>query len=239
MKADPVSPSIDKQSPGSSHRVLADWLLQLPTGTRVLDIGAATGTLGRLCTGRGLDMTGLEPQGDWAELARPFYSSFISNTIELALQNDPQALSGYDVLVFADVLEHLVDPLGILRKLSALQPESCIYMISLPNVANLWVRIGLLFGRFDYQERGILDRTHLHFYTQRSMLAFLSQAGLQPRQVKVTSIPLELVHPFFQTRAGGLAIKALHGLTLIFPRLLGYQFVVKAEKNSAFSAPLQ
>ena len=238
MKTDPqaVSPYIEKQIANSSHQLLAKWLSELEPGVRVLDVGAATGILGHLCANKGFVFVGIEPQPDWAAQARPYYASFLPIPVEVVLQNHRQELVDFDVVVFADVLEHLVDPQAVLRLLVDLQPEDCLFFISLPNIANLWVRLNLLFGRFDYMDRGILDRTHLHFYTYRTMMTFLAIARLQSLRVEATSIPLELIHPFFtKTRLGRLAGKVLHILTKVFPRLLGYQFVVMAEKRQVVS----
>jgi hypothetical protein len=97
-------------------------------------------------------------------------------------------------------------------------------------VANFWVRLNLLFGRFDYADRGILDRTHLRFFTRKTLTKTLEDAGLKIASIQVTSIPLELISEFFVTSPG----KALHAvfamLTSLFPTLLGYQFIVEAKK---------
>ena len=68
-------------------------------------------------------------------------------------------------------------------------------IVSVPNVAHLWVRLSLLAGRFDYADRGILDRTHLRFFTRRSLLALLRAAGLAVVELAVTPVPLPLVVP--------------------------------------------
>jgi hypothetical protein len=65
------------------------------------------------------------------------------------------------------------------------------------------VRLSLLFGRFNYADRGILDRTHLHFFTRRTLVEFLENSGLAVQRIQPTPIPLALVHPFFQTTAAG------------------------------------
>lgn len=85
-----------------------------------------------------------------------------------------------DLVLFLDVLEHLVDPEALLRKTLAYLPQSATVIVSLPNIAHASVSIPLFFqGRFDYQKDGILDRTHLRFYYRDSAVALLNRAGLQ------------------------------------------------------------
>lgn len=224
-----MNPYQDKSNPWSSHSIIARWLKQMPASSLVVDVGAATGTLGRMCAGSGLALKGIEPNPDWAELARPFYQELFVGPVQTV---PPGFYDGARCVVLADVLEHLPDPQAVLAELVGCQAPDCLFMISLPNVANLAVRFSLLFGRFEYADRGILDRTHLHFFTRRTLLAMLRDSGLHIQRMAVTPIPLDLVHPFFARQAFG---RWLHGLlarlTGLFPTLLGYQFVVQAGKE--------
>ena len=137
-------------------------------------------------------------------------------------------------MILADVLEHLSDPDSTLDRVVSLQQPDCLILISVPNVANIWVRLNLLFGHFEYSERGILDRTHLRFFTRSSFLRLLEQCDLEYKQFQATPIPLNIVHPFFGTNPIG---KFLHHVLAVvtqgFPTLLGYQFVVLAKKRKA------
>src|SRR5439155_11424262 len=102
-------------------------------------------------------------------------------------------------------------------------------MISMPNVAHLWMRLSLLAGRFEYAERGILDRTHLRFYTRRTLMALVTGAGLRIARLTATPVPLYQMVP---TRWHGRALAAVHALSAhtarALPRLLAYQFLVGA-----------
>jgi hypothetical protein len=104
-------------------------------------------------------------------------------------------------------------------------------MISVPNVANLWVRLNLLFGVFDYADRGILDRTHLRFFTRKTLAAMVKNVGLDIVSIQVTPIPLELVSSFFISPVGKEIYSAFAWLTSLFPTLMGYQFIVEAKKS--------
>ena len=109
-----------------------------------------------------------------------------------------------------------------------------LLIISVPNVAHLWVRLQLLLGRFDYADRGILDRTHLRFFTRRSFAAFLGDAGLDVEELVATPVPLPLVVP---PRLHGPVLDAVHALSAGAARAwkcgLAYQFVAVCRRASA------
>jgi hypothetical protein len=99
-------------------------------------------------------------------------------------------------------------------------------IVSVPNVANVTVRLALLLGRFTYTERGILDRTHLRFFTRRTARRFLEENGCDVLECRATVMPLELV---LGLSPGNPLMRALNtalgAATRMFPGLLGYQFV--------------
>ena len=116
---------------------------------------------------------------------------------------------------------------------SWLTPEGLL-LVSLPNIANISVRAGLLLGHFRYTERGILDRTHLRFFTRRTFVAFLRSAGLALDELHVTPVPLPLVVP---ARWHGACLRGLHRLSAraarIWPGGLAYQFVAVCRLTGA------
>lgn len=218
------------QDIGSSHMLVRDMLWRaLPDGGKVLDVGVADGILARLCSGGTYHFWGVEPNPEWAALARRWYDAIFVGTLS---QTPDAFLAESDAVVCADVLEHMVDAERQLQRLVSLQKKETVFLISVPNVAHLWVRLNLLLGRFEYQSRGILDRTHVHFYTRRSFLSLLSHAGLKVEWWSPTSVPLGLVSPWFRTSRPGRCISwLLWQLTRLLPNLLGYQFVVCARRS--------
>lgn len=223
-------PYLDKADPWSSHSQIKQFLAAYPSGSRVLDVGAATGMLGRMCTGMQLILNGIEPNCEWARLCRSYYHSVLCAALDQA-PND--FICGHDVVVCADVLEHMPNPEAALQRLATLQPDHSAFLISVPNVANLWIRLNLLLGRFDYAERGILDRTHLRFFTRRTFFEMLHQCGLSVKKFSVTPVPLPLIHPLFESnQLGRAAYSILAYSTRLFPTLLGYQFIVEAVKTN-------
>lgn len=223
-------PYVDKEDPWSSHAIVARWLRRLPEKSVILDIGTASGTMGRLCNGLGFIRKGIEPNIAWAEMARPYYEDFSITSIE---DTGNEFIQRADAVILADVLEHLPDPETTLNRVVSLQQPECLILISVPNVANIWVRINLLFGRFEYSDRGILDRTHLRFFTRSSFRRLLDRCNLDTKQFQPTSIPLNMIHPFFRVNPIGRYLHhALAAVTQLFPSLLGYQFVVLAVKRA-------
>jgi 2-polyprenyl-3-methyl-5-hydroxy-6-metoxy-1,4-benzoquinol methylase len=221
-------PYQDKSSPWSSHSRITRRLGSLSANSMVLDVGTASGMLARMNRNTSLRFFGIEANAEWAAIASPFYEKLWTCSFDDAPE---EALRSYDAVILGDVLEHMPAPEIVLNKLVRLQSPGSLFIISVPNVANLWVRLHLLMGHFDYTERGILDRTHLRFFTRKTLIDLVKSAGLDMISIQATPIPLELVSFFFTTTLG----KSLHAVfawfTSLFPILLGYQFIVEAKKH--------
>jgi 2-polyprenyl-3-methyl-5-hydroxy-6-metoxy-1,4-benzoquinol methylase len=220
-------PYQDKVSAWSSHSLIAKQINALPPQSKVLDVGTASGTLARMCQHRPLRLFGIEPNKSWAQTAAPFYEKmWVASITEIATNS----LTGYEAVVLADILEHLPNPRAMLQRLVDAQSSGSLFLISVPNIANIWIRLSLLFGRFDYTDRGILDRTHLYFFTRKTLIAMVKDTGLEIVSIQVSPIPLELVSAFFITTPGKWIHTGWAAVTKLFPTLLGYQFIVSARK---------
>jgi 2-polyprenyl-3-methyl-5-hydroxy-6-metoxy-1,4-benzoquinol methylase len=217
----------DKPSPWSSHSRIIALLESFPSLSTVLDVGTASGMLARRNENTTLRFFGIEANAEWAAIASPFYEKIWGCPFD---DVPDESLHDYDVIVLGDILEHMSSSDIVLNRLAGLQPKGCTFIISVPNVANLWVRLNLLLGRFDYTERGILDRTHLRFFTRKTLMSLVKNAGLRVNSIQVTPIPLELVSPFFTTSLGVVFHAIFAWFTSLFPTLLGYQFIVEAKK---------
>jgi 2-polyprenyl-3-methyl-5-hydroxy-6-metoxy-1,4-benzoquinol methylase len=219
-----------KEIPGSSHDVLRRRIRALGSGLRLLDLGAAGGHLGRAVRDRCLFLAGVEPESTQRSPASEGYDDWrATDAISAGEWSAP-----FDVVVCADVLEHLVQPERLLERIRGwLKPEG-ILLTSLPNVANIYVRLCLLAGRFPYAERGILDATHLHFYTRSSSRRLLEQAGFFIRDSEPTAMPYELALPNISR---GPLLSPLRGFAQasarLWPTLFGYQFVFEAKRTTA------
>jgi 2-polyprenyl-3-methyl-5-hydroxy-6-metoxy-1,4-benzoquinol methylase len=144
---------------------------------RVLEVGCGTGQLGRLLVSAGHRVTGLELQPEAAEEARRYLDWVETGDVEAI--GFPFAPASFDTILFADVLEHLVDPWRVLRQAVAVLAPAGRIIASIPNVQYIGVIAGLLRGRWRYRDRGILDRGHLRFFTLGTILDLFAGAGLQ------------------------------------------------------------
>lgn len=152
-------------------------VLAVPPGSRVLDLGAADGSVARVLAARGCDVTAVErdPDGVRALAAAGLRAvqADLDHDADLGLPS-----GAYDVVLLLDVLEHLVDPAAVLARATRWLAPGGRVMLSVPHVAHAAVRLSLLQGRFPRTDIGLLDRTHLHFFDREQVEALLTGAGL-------------------------------------------------------------
>ncbi len=160
--------------PNNTHAIL---LRLVGNDKEVLEIGPATGYMTRVLSGQqGCRVTGFEINPAAAAAAQPFLKRLIIGDLENP--HDLAKIDGpFDVILIADVLEHLAAPEVPLRELRDYLCPGGRLMVSLPNVAHWSVRRALLFGRWELTGRGLMDRTHLRWYTRRTATALIEAAG--------------------------------------------------------------
>lgn len=144
----------------------------------ILDVGCWNGTLGKaLIAATGSTVDGIERDPEQAAVAEAAgYRRVAVANLDLEI---PSSSSRYDFVLFGDVLEHLVNPQVVLETLAGRTRPGGRVLVSLPNIAFAVNRLTHLIGRWDYRDYGILDRTHLRFYTRRTMVDMLESAGLE------------------------------------------------------------
>ncbi len=170
-------------------------------GRRVLELGPATGYMSAALRQRGCTVTGVELDASMAAQAARFCERVIVGDLDTLDLADELGEDRFDVIVAADVLEHLRDPLRALRTLSAfLRPEG-YFVVSLPNVAHASVRLALLEGKFTYRRLGLLDSTHLRFFTRESMEAMFDEVGLAVVEMHRQELDVEASEVAFDTSA--------------------------------------
>ena len=160
---------------GESHLKL---VALVPPGSVVLEIGPAGGYVTRALVEKGATVDCVELDAADAAAAAEACRTMVVGSVEdedtLAQLED----GSYDVVLCGDVLEHLRDPDAVVRRLVAkLRPGGAL-IVSVPNVAHHELRLAHLRGRFDYADIGPMDRTHLRFFTRRTLRALIEQAGL-------------------------------------------------------------
>jgi 2-polyprenyl-3-methyl-5-hydroxy-6-metoxy-1,4-benzoquinol methylase len=156
----------------------------------VLELGCGAGAMTRAMAGIGCKVVGVEMDPVAAEHARPHADQVVVGdlvTLDLAAELGE---GRFDVLVFGDVLEHLPDPLAALRTTRSLLRPGGHIVLSVPNVAHGDVRLALLAGRFPYADLGLLDSTHLRFFTWDTLRTLLRDAGFVAVEVRRAQLPL-------------------------------------------------
>jgi len=209
----------------SSHYWILRKLEQERKPVRILDVGCASGYLGKILGERGHHVTGIESDAAAAEEAGAYYDLLHVDDIEMF--SFPYCRE-FDYILFADVLEHLRDPAAVLRRSLPALTDSGKVVVSVPNIANWIIRLNLLFGNFDYTDRGILDKTHLHFFTLRTLRRMMNEASCRVLDVTPTPLPIQLALPLMAQKAFA-PLHALHyALTRSWKTMFAYQFVVTA-----------
>lgn len=169
-------------------------LLEMITATpsRVLDVGCFCGGTGRWLKRRfpGVEVIGIECLAPAAARARESYDRVIEAPIE-ATDFEAAGLTpgSIDAIVTADVLEHLVNPWTVLQRLRPLLTANGALYVSLPNVRNLDVLARLASGEWRYTGSGILDVSHLRFFTRAQAIEMLTETGWRPQEIRLNPDP--------------------------------------------------
>ena len=187
-----------KPSEGSSHRLIERRLCSEPP-SKILDLGCSAGALAKLLRQHGHHVTGIDSQrvGDVEDHVAHFFLADLERGIPDEVGN------GFDIVVAADVFEHVRDPERLLRDVRrCLRPEGLL-LASVPNFGHWYPRIRVAIGRFDYDQRGILDRTHLRFFSRGSFRRMAQASGFRVLKIRSTGLPFDVL------RFGGRAGRAL------------------------------
>lgn len=207
--------------PGDAHDLV---LQRVPQGSRVLELGCATGYLSRWMRDAGSHVVGIELVPEAAALAKQFCDRVIVGSLE-ATDVWERAGSDYDVVVAAAVLEHLRQPLDALRRcVAALRPGGRI-VVNLPNVAHWQERLLHLRGHFDYEDYGIRDRTHLVFFTYATAQELFDSAGLRVIDFAASRGPV----PLPMVALGKVWPRGRTRLEEALPNLLAYEMIFVLE----------
>ena len=229
MMAKDYSASIDLDNENDPHTRL---VLMTPEGSRVLDVGCSRGDMAAALKERGCRVTGVEMDPDAAAVAEKVCERVIVGDLDLL---ELPALLGsekFDVVLFGDVLEHLKYPqrvLGMARQV--LSPEGFIG-VSVPNIAHGSIRLMLLKGEFIYEDVGILDDTHLRFYTRKSICDLLEGCGYLVDSVDWIVAPI--TERQLSETLDPLGMRDLEEVCKSFatPEAVARQYIVKARPAS-------
>jgi len=171
----------------SSHMRILSWMSDRPP-KKILDLGCADGAMGDLLRQRGHHVTGLDVNR--AEGVDELVDRFIVADLEHGLANEVGSV--YEVVIAADVLEHVRRPDVLLAEIDGCLAPDGTLIASIPNFAHWYPRLRVAAGRFDYDRRGILDRTHLRFFTRRSFERMATEAGFKVVRRETVGVPFEV-----------------------------------------------
>jgi SAM-dependent methyltransferase len=223
-----------KDAPDASHRVVLNAVEDSPA-RRVLDLGCGSGRLAAELRKQGHFVVGVDtaPEAETAERV----DRLVVGDLEAGLPNEVVEGAPYDCVLAADVLEHLRNPDRLLRELHGVCTPDAILVASVPNIGHWYPRLRIGFGRFDYDHRGILDATHMRFFTWRSFRGMAYRAGWLVDRRGVTGLPLEILE-----RDGGPGLKqtlkravslADRAGRAAWPSVFAYQYVATLSRDPA------
>lgn len=223
--------SVDLDNPSTSTTKIVELV---PENSRVLDVGCSSGYLGEaFIKKRGARVWGIEIDPDDADQARQRgFERVFGGDLDSFDWNDLAGLE-FDAIVFADVLEHLKRPATALGGAAQLLARSGQVIASIPNVAHLSLRVELMEGSFAYERLGLLDDTHLKYFTKQSILELFQSAGLavESFDAVVSDLPEDLI----EQRLEALGLKPTRQFWALMdsPEARAYQYIVVAGEGSA------
>jgi len=208
-------------NPYSSHMIIVQLVGK---NKKVLDVGCSAGHLSKVFKENGCEVVGIELDDESARIAKKYCKEVIKGDVETINLNYPDGY--FDVIVFGDILEHLKNPQAVLLNLKRYLNNNGYIVYSIPNIAHITVRLMLLLGKWEYEDMGLLDRTHLRFFTKKTAIELVKSAGFEIEKI----CPTPWV-PFFRLRRFYPISKLEYAITKMFPTLFALQFVIKARKN--------
>ena len=200
-------------------------------GQKVLELGTGPGTVTRILHSKGCKVTGVEMDPETLAMCQPFCEKTLQANLEDPHWHESLHNEKFDVVLCADVLEHLRDPRPLLSLLPSFLNDQGFVLMSLPNASHLTVVASLLAGRFPYQSKGLLDNTHLRFFGREDIDALLRECGLVWQ--KWETVQVDPAQAELQTFWNRLEAEDQAYLRERCADGLVYQHVVKAYPSSA------
>jgi 2-polyprenyl-3-methyl-5-hydroxy-6-metoxy-1,4-benzoquinol methylase len=214
-----------KDSEGTSHTVILELLRGRPPG-RILDVGCSGGLLSEQMRALGHHVVGM----DSIEIpeVRGRVDAFVLGDLEDGIPADVG--DGFDVVVAADVIEHVRRPDILLQQMAQVLAPNGELLVSTPNFGHWYPRIRVATGTFGYDRRGILDETHLRFFTAKTLRTLFSSHGLDITELRHTGLPFDVLSRG-DTRSARFARRIDNALVRARPTMFAYQFVVRAKPH--------
>lgn len=213
---------------GSSHSWALDKLARLNPTSAVLDIGPGSGVIGKALQSQGItDISAVEIDSAAREHIKPYYRQVTESLASLEKGT-------FDAVLLLDVIEHIAEPEQFLSLAAEYLKPGGFVLVSVPNIAHWSVRFQLLFGFFEYTNRGLLDRTHLQLFNRRRVVRLEKNVtSLKAQEYNSTIAPLELLLPEMITKSRPFELINQMRLTLArkLPGLFAYQHLCFLQKR--------
>jgi glycosyltransferase involved in cell wall biosynthesis/ubiquinone/menaquinone biosynthesis C-methylase UbiE len=210
-----------KDGDGTSHAQVLDMLAGAPP-SRVLDVGCSGGRLAEFVRAAGHHVTGI----DYLEVPSVRERTDAFYQVDLQYGIPEEVGTGFDVVIAGDIIEHLARPGAALREMGRVLRPGGQILLSVPNFGHWYPRARTAMGMFGYDRRGILDDTHLRFFTRATLRRLVRQAGFDILEERTTGLPLGVVSEMDGRRLR-LLRRVDRGLVKLRPTLFGYQFIMR------------
>jgi len=195
---------------------------------KVLDIGCSSGYLAEIMQKKGCKVTGIDNDREALKEAKKFCTRTIYGDIT-KINLNKKLKDKFDVIVLGDIIEHVAEPEKLLSRIKTNIADNGYIIVSTGNIANIYARLHLLFGNFNYQEKGLFDKTHLRFFTHRTLKNLIVSSGYKIEIIEYAPIPIELKYPNMPASLFSLCKFSLLSLTKLAPKLFAFQFIIKAK----------
>lgn len=182
---------IDLSAKNNSHTMAYEFVERVARGKvlKILEVGCSTAYFGNALKGVGHIVWGIEPNHVSAAVAAKKLDYVFIGIVENFIKNHPD--KRFDVIVFGDVLEHIADPSEVLNQCHGLLVEGGAIVASVPNVSHISIRSMLLDARWEYGDLGILDRTHLRFFTRQTIADLFHDSQYAVIDIKAVKLTAE------------------------------------------------
>ncbi|HEX5586101.1 MAG TPA: bifunctional glycosyltransferase/class I SAM-dependent methyltransferase, partial [Acidimicrobiia bacterium] len=214
-----------KESDDSSHGRIEQWLRDRPP-SRILDLGCADGSFGARLVAAGHEVIGVDIEEHKG--VRDRLTDFVEADLDHGIPAEVGA--DFDLVLAADVLEHVASPERLLHDVRARVRPGGTVIASVPNFGHWYPRLRVAAGRFDYDKRGILDRGHVRFFTRRSLDGVIERAGWRVLRTESIGLPFDIVDRGGHgdaPRARSLLAQVDRAAIALRPPLFAYQFLVE------------
>ncbi len=211
--------------PGSAHDLMLKFVGR---DKRVLEFGCASGSMSRMLSLSGCRVTGVELNPAAAAEARHFCQEVIVADLDSRSLDDILPETTFEAAVFGDVLEHLRDPQRVLDDTRPFIAAGGFVVLSIPNIAHGSVRLSLLAGKFDYKDAGLLDDSHVRFFTLSNVVDLCLRAGYRIESIERTRMPIFSQSPYLPNVDARDYDPATVERVSADPEAETFQFIVKA-----------